>query len=242
MLSKNAVKYIQSLQQKKFREEHSLFVAEGPKVVEELLREPAFTCRQVFALAEWNDEPVPPAAEKFIITAAELERISGLQAPNRVLAVFEMRAPVRPRVKDDFCLVLDGIQDPGNLGTIIRNADWFGVKNIVCSPDTADCYNPKVVQSSMASLARVNVYYTDICEWIREQGPVRKMAAALSGRDIHTVKRSPEGILIIGNESAGIRPEVLACADEQLLIPGRGKAESLNAGVASGILLFALLG
>jgi TrmH family RNA methyltransferase len=242
MLSKSAVKYIQSLQQKKQRDEHSLFVAEGPKVVGELLRESAFACRQIFALSDWDGNGMPAPAEKVIITDEELGRISGMQTPNRVLAVFEMRPPVRPRVSGDFSLVLDGIQDPGNLGTIIRTADWFGVKNIVCSEDTADMYNPKVVQSSMASLARVNIYYTDISEWLMEQHSVRKLAAALSGNDLHAVNKSGEGILIIGNESAGIRPAIMELADEKVRIPGSGQAESLNAGVAAGILMYALLG
>ena len=127
MLLKSTVKYIQSLQQKKQRDEHSLFVAEGPKVVGELMRESAFVCRQVFALSDWADADMPASAEKVIITAEELERISGMQTPNRVLAIFEMRPPVRPAVKGDFSLVLDGIQDPGNLGTMIRTADWFEI-------------------------------------------------------------------------------------------------------------------
>ncbi|MBL7745420.1 MAG: RNA methyltransferase, partial [Chitinophagaceae bacterium] len=140
-------------------------------------------------------------------------------------------------VKGKISLVLDTLQDPGNLGTIIRIADWFGIEQIICSPDCADVYNPKVVQSTMGSIARVKVFYTDLAEWLPVQKDIRIYAAALEGKDITNMNPLKEGLIIIGNESKGIEEEILALANERITIPKKGKAESLNAGVAAGIIL-----
>jgi TrmH family RNA methyltransferase len=136
--------------------------------------------------------------------------------------------------------VLDDIQDPGNLGTIIRNADWFGVENIICSKGTADAYNPKVVQSTMASLGRVNILYTNIPEWLQQNKDIKKYAAVLGGKDLAAFGKIKEGILVIGNESKGISPEVQQLADEKITIPKIGAAESLNAAVATAVILYSI--
>ena len=142
-----------------------------------------------------------------------------------------------PEIKGSISLALDTIQDPGNMGTIIRLADWFGIKNIFCSTDCADVYNPKVVQASMGSISRVRVGYTDILSLLKENKEVRIYAAVLNGKDITKMERINEGIIVIGNESKGINQEILKLAHVRITIPGKGKAESLNAGVATGIIL-----
>ncbi|MBS1656417.1 MAG: RNA methyltransferase, partial [Bacteroidetes bacterium] len=168
----------------------------------------------------------------------DLERISQLQTPNQVLAVISQFPAVKTIfAKGAITLALDTIQDPGNMGTIIRIADWFGVKQIVCSKDSVDIYNPKVVQATMGSIARVKILYTDILDWIREQNGVRLYATALEGRNIMGMEKINEGIIVIGNESRGIQPGILDLANVKVTIPRTGMAESLNAAVATGIIL-----
>ena len=240
MISKNQVKYIQSLGQKKSRDIENRFIAEGPKLANELLN--AENCRivQLFALKEWIDEN--PNASKHTevieLSGVELEKISQLTTPNQVLAVIEkIQWKNDPEVKGNISLALDTIQDPGNMGTIIRLADWFGIKNIFCSTDCVDVYNPKVIQSSMGSISRVRIEYTDILSWLTENNDVLIYAAVLDGRDVTKMEKIKEGIIVIGNESKGIHQEVLKLANVQITIPGKGKAESLNAAVATGIIL-----
>lgn len=236
MLSKAAVKYIQSLHHKKFRDEEAVFVAEGPKLVGELLAGKTFVCRNVYALKSWEHQTAP-AAE--MIEGFELEKISSLSTPNQVLAVFEKKLVEKnPVLKGKITLVLDDIQDPGNLGTIIRIADWFGVENIFCSLHTADMYNSKVVQSTMASIQRINLVYTNLAEWLDGVEGIETFAAALNGDSLNSVSGLSEGILLIGNESKGISPELLKMADRKITIPRVGEAESLNAAVAAGIILY----
>lgn len=235
MLSKKVIKDIQSLGLKKHRDEAGVFVAEGPKVVEELLQEAPHLVQQVYAVEDW----AKGRKGVEVITEMELERISSQKTPNKVLAVLQQRESSEP-VTDTFTLYLDTIQDPGNLGTIIRIADWFGVQNIVCSNGCADLYNPKVVQSTMASIARINVYYDKEENWLHKQ-TVPVYAATLHGKNLYTFPKTETGILIIGNESKGIRKEFLERATDPVTIPRRGKAESLNAAVATGILLSHLL-
>jgi TrmH family RNA methyltransferase len=243
MISKSTTKYIQSLQQKKFRDAHGSFIAEGPKVVGELLQENIFECEHLFYTGDGvnfltGKESFQSAGE---IKEHEMEKISALATASNVLAVFKKKSAYEhPSLKDKITLVLDEIQDPGNLGTIIRNADWFGVENIICSKGTADAYNPKVVQSTMASLGRVNILYTNINDWLAQQPSVKKYAAVLGGKDLSSFGKIREGIIIIGNESKGVSPEVQKLADEKITIPRIGAAESLNAAVAAGIILYGL--
>jgi len=240
MITKNQVKYIQSLGQKKSRDIENRFIAEGPKLVNELLI--AENCRivQLLALKEWIDENSNAGNHREVIeiSDAELEKISQLTTPNQVLAVIEkIQWKNDPEIKGNVLLALDTIQDPGNMGTIIRLADWFGIKNIFCSTDCADVYSPKVVQSSMGSISRVRVEYTDILSWLIENSDLRIYAAVLNGTDITKMEKINEGIIVIGNESKGITREMLKLANVQITIPGKGKAESLNAAVATGIIL-----
>lgn len=239
MLVKSQLKYIQSLGQKKPRDEAGVFIAEGPKIVQELINDVPAQVKQVYAVGEWvaSHPSLPPAIGLFEVTEEELKKISQLTTPNQVLAVVNRFAtPDRLDTAGQITLALDTIQDPGNLGTIIRIADWFGVEQIVCSRDCADVYNPKVVQATMGSIARLSVLYTDLPAWLRAQD-VRIYAAALEGQDVRDMKKPAEGIIIIGNESKGISEEIMALVNVRITIPRKGRAESLNAGVATGVIL-----
>lgn len=243
MLVKSQVKYIQSLSQKKFRDEEGVFVAEGPKIINDLLHEGKLLLQQAFATREWlnanaatrnqiSDHQLVEVDEK------ELERISFLNTPNEILAIFRKPVYNNPlQWEGKWSLLLDTIQDPGNLGTIIRSADWFGVEQVICSPESADWLSPKVVQSTMGSIARVRVEYHDLASTLENTGTVPVYAAVLEGDPLNTIKASKEGILIIGNESKGIHPSLLASSVNKVTIPRKGGAESLNAAVATGILL-----
>jgi RNA methyltransferase, TrmH family len=238
MISKNELKYIQSLYHKKVRDEAQLFIAEGVKLVAELLNS-NFEIKKVYATKEWQ------AANNFpgtVITEQhELEKISQLATPNHVLAIAAQRKINHtPAEKGNIILVLDGIQDPGNLGTIIRIADWFGITQIVANTDTADVYSPKVIQSTMGSIIRVNVWYTNAEQWLANVS-VPVYGALLNGRSIYSMPKISEGLLVIGNESKGIRSNLLPFIQHAITIPGKGDAESLNAAVAAGIILSHLL-
>ncbi len=244
MLTKAKIKDIQSLQHKKFRDETGLFLAEGPKVVIEILRSSKFDCVEIYALEGWLEQL--PASDLLLVSPFhgvvqpfELEKMSALVTPHQVLAVFAKRKemPVA-EVKGEITLVLDDIRDPGNMGTIIRTAHWFGISQIVCSPGTVDIYNGKVVQSTMASLGQVDVYYTNLPEWMGQQAKVPILAAVLNGKPLKDFSGIKEGILIIGNESNGISPAVLSLADTHVTIPRFGDAESLNAAVATALFLY----
>ena len=246
MINKSTIKYIQSLQHKKFRDEHGAFIAEGPKVVTELLQHNIFECEQLYCNASGFESLSDNIKKKYganILEVAdfELEKISALSTANNLLAVFKKK-PILQRINisHKLTLFLDDIQDPGNLGTIIRTADWFGVDTIFCSLATADCYNPKVVQSTMASLGRINIIYGDIVQELQKQSNIKKYAAVLAGKNLEGFEKIKEGILIIGNESKGISSAVMELVDEKITIPKTGHAESLNAAVATGIILYAL--
>jgi len=242
VISKSQTKYIQSLHHKKFRDEEQAFIAEGEKVVAELLQADVFVCKQLTALPEWllaNEKLIKKyaPAEVLEVKEYELEKISALTTPNKVLAVFSKAKEPSVAVAGKITLVLDEIKDPGNLGTIIRIADWFGISSVVCSRNSADVYNPKVVQSTMGSLARVNVLYVDLHEWLNQHKKVKTYAATLNGTSIKNLKNIKEAIVIIGNESKGISDEVMQFVNEKITIPAVGHAESLNAAVATGIIL-----
>lgn len=239
MLGKLKVKYIQSLGQKKLRDTEGVFIAEGPKIITELLLAKNAEIKQIFALKQWMVLHATDhrKIETIEVSEEELGKISQLTTPNQALAIVKKFDEPVINAKATITLVLDAIQDPGNLGTIIRIADWFGVEQIVCSNDCADMYNPKVVQSTMGSIARVKVLYTDLAGWLAAQKNVRTYAATLDGQDIATMKKINEGIVIIGNESKGISEEMMKLANVKITIPKKGKAESLNAAVAAGVIL-----
>jgi len=241
MITKLQVKYIQSLRQKKFRDSEGVFAAEGPKIINELLESAAVPLQALYATGTWMQnsshliKKIP--AEKIIeIKEQELERISFLQTPHEVLGVFQQPA-TRPIVfEKSVSLMLDGIQDPGNMGTLIRTADWFGVRNIICSIDCADAFASKVVQATMGSIARVQLRYTELLPLVKANH-LRLFAAALNGESLHTIQPLQEGVVVIGNESKGISQALLDCCQHIITIPRVGKAESLNAAVAAGIIL-----
>ena len=229
-ISKSQVKLIKSLQVKKYRDELGLFVAEGEKCVGEL--------RRTFELVQLYREGENA-------TRTEIEQMSGLRTPQGVVAVFKKK-PIEDRrlEMDDLVLALDGIQDPGNLGTIIRTCDWFGVHDIFCSLDTADCYNPKVVQATMGALARVRIHYVDLPAWIKEQGTKTPVyGTLLDGENIYAKPLQKSGIIVMGNEGNGISQEVRKLITHPILIPPytNKKAseviESLNVSIATAIVL-----
>lgn len=235
MLSKNEAKYIQSLYHKKTREAEGVFIVEGPKIVEELMAS-GYVIRKIYATAEWKPTHVTPL-ELINVSDDELQRITALQTANQVLAIAEQKQPGgEPQFKGKLTIVLDNIQDPGNLGTIIRIADWFGVKQIIASNDTVELYNPKVIQSTMGSFIRVEMRYTELADILKNAG-VPVYGALLNGKNINTMHNVKEGLLVIGNESKGISDDVKQLVTEPVTIPKSGGAESLNAAVATGIIL-----
>jgi len=244
MLSKNIIKYIQSLSHKKLRESEHAFVAEGPKVVAEFLQSENYRCKILCASREWLSvhHLLTKDISKdniYAVDEVSLKKISRLTTPNELLAVFE-EWPVSQRMvklENTISLMLDDIRDPGNMGTIIRIADWFGIGQVICSENCVDCYNSKVVQATMGSLARVRVTYTDLVALIDRYPGVNVYAATLSGTPLETINKIREGIILIGNESSGINKDLQARATQQITIPKYGKAESLNAAVAAGIIV-----
>lgn len=244
MLSKAQNKYIRSLTQQKFRNEYREFVAEGEKIAGEWLAAGS-SIKMIVATEEWVAEnkyviSKHGEAELYIAKDFELAAVSSLQTPNKVLLVVSM--PEKKTIPDvhEWYLVLDGIQDPGNMGTLIRIADWFGINHIICSQGCVDVYNPKVVQSAMGGHLRVNIYEEDILPFLtKSKLPV--IAATLDGENVYSMGRQDAGILVIGNESKGVSAQVAAKATKKVMIPRKGGAESLNAGVSAGILCALLL-
>jgi TrmH family RNA methyltransferase len=238
MLIKSQVKYIQSLGQKKFRDQEGVFVVEGPKMVKELLAAPNLELMYLVGVAAFREAGIP-----FIeVKESELERLSSLSTPNQVLAVFRKPVFTTDGFDDRVNLVLDGIQDPGNLGTIVRIADWFGISQVVCSRDSADVFSPKATQSTMGSISRVHVIYEDPVALMEKYPHLPVYAALLEGRSVYEQGRISRGWVVIGNESKGIREQLLQRATHPITIPRTGQAESLNAAVATGIILSHLTG
>jgi TrmH family RNA methyltransferase len=246
MLSKNKIKDIQSLCHKRERDQEKLFLAEGDKIVKELLLQFRYQPESVYCLEQWaiENQQLLQGQTVVIIEAWELKKISALEQPNQVLAVVVYPdSPVQIGPDTEWVLALDQIQDPGNLGTIIRTADWFGVKKIVCSLDTADCYHNKVIQATMGSFLRVDVERVDLKNYLEQYQGVNSYAAVLNGEPLQeTIQKNTSGLLMIGNESRGIQTELLKTVKYPVRIPSKGKAESLNAAVAAGILLSKLVG
>lgn len=252
MLTKNKLKYIRSLQLKKARDAENAFVAEGPKMVEELLSR--LPCRMLLGTPDFlhglarqdGRLPVSPDTEVIGVSGHELHQASALKTPQKTLAVFG-----KPRLEEDsptlagiaagsLALALDGIQDPGNLGTIIRLADWFGIEHIFCSPHTADAYSPKTVQATMGAIGRVRLHYLSLPGFLQtlpEDVPV--FGTFLNGQNIYKETLARRGILVMGNEGNGISKEVECHVKHRLFIPSypeeRPTSESLNVAVATAI-------
>lgn len=243
MISKSQIKHIQSLHLKKFRQEEQLFIAEGVKIVNEFLENPQFRPKAVYATAPYlasNARHLHDLGiEHWEVSEEELKKISQQSTPNQVLAICSI-APQKPdteALRKGLTLFLDEIKDPGNLGTIIRIADWFGIAQVVCSPGTAELYNPKTIQSTMGAMLRVPVLYMTLQELLALAGKVPVYGAVLDGENIYA-STPGHGILVIGNEANGISGEVMAQLTHRITIPAANNngSESLNAAVATAIL------
>jgi len=235
MLSKNQIKLITSLQQKKHRFAHQMFFAEGIKVVQELLES---NFELVHLYTTQNDFEQVSNDKKVLVNESDLKKISALSTPNTCLAVFKI--PVEKQIiEKGLILALDSIRNPGNLGTILRLCDWFGIGQLICSKETVDIYNPKVVQATMGSIARVNVNYVDL-EIFVSQTNLAVFGTFMDGNNIYKTELPQEGIIIMGNEANGISPELEKLIKNRLTIPRFGtiqKTESLNVATATAIIL-----
>lgn len=255
-LTRNLIREIRSLEQRRGRREQQAWLAEGNKMVGDLLASSSFPCLRLVATEGWwsaHPQYLSVARESYQVTEAEMQRVSLLQAPQDVLAVFALphdasvHAPESQADRQTpwaLTLLLDEVQDPGNLGTIIRTADWFGVRHIYCTPGTADCFSPKVVQATMSALARVRLHYfetkDEACRWLQSLScPV--YGTFLDGQDIYHCALEPQGVLVMGNEGRGVSAEVAEQVSHRLLIPhfspDGAHVESLNVSVATAICL-----
>lgn len=249
MLSKARIKQVRSLEQRKYRRAEGIFVAEGHKLVGELLAAghcPVYVCHT----SQWNEVPKGTALPTSltcptdVVSDEELRKVSLLQHPQQVLALFpfpQWRLPAPQQCAVELVLALDGVQDPGNMGTICRIADWFGIEHIICSPDTVDIFNPKAVQATMGAISRVHVHYTDLQKFLREASlaNVPIYGTFLDGQNIYGRDLAPHGIIVMGNEGKGISEDIARAVTDRLFIPnypaGRTTTESLNVAVATAI-------
>ena len=240
MLSKSQIKIIRSLEHKKFRNEYGLFVAEGHKVAGDLLS--SFTCKSLYIVEGYEGGLInQPCVER--VSRQQLEQISMLRNPQDMVAVFETKENNINDLKPDtdtLILALEDIQDPGNMGTIIRTADWFGIHDIVCSEHTADIYNPKVVQATMGALARVRVYYTDLKQWLDGIKNIPVYGTLLDGDNIYDTPLTQGGVILMGNEGNGLSEDIRRMVTSRLFIPpypiGAETSESLNVSIATALV------
>ncbi|TVR77642.1 MAG: RNA methyltransferase [Chitinophagaceae bacterium] len=242
MLTNNLIKFVKSLQLKKFRDKNNLFIAEGIKTVESLFNSSTLTFEYIFITPGDFIEKLQIEKQKPLkiieISENEMKKISGQTTITPVLAVIQKKDPPKLNYENNgLYLALDGIQDPGNLGTILRIADWFGVKALICSNDTVDVYNPKVVQSSMGSLGNVNFVYTELNNFLKIHFESQSVLAAdVNGISVFDYRFPEKSLIILGNEGKGIRDYILSENYKKISIPAFGKAESLNVAVAGSIL------
>lgn len=235
MVTKNQIKRIKSLHQKKYRKEHQLFIAEGIKVIQELLQS-SFVLDHLYVTNEMDFGV--PAHQVTRVSADDLKKMSALTTTPNCLAVFHCLAS-KTIDFSDWVVALDDIRDPGNLGTIIRLCDWFGISHIVCSSETVDCYNPKVIQATMGSVSRVNIVYTDLAELL-QTAEVPLYGTFLGGENIYEMKEVKPGVIVMGNEANGISAEIEALISRKITIPRFGnlqQTESLNVAMATSIVL-----
>lgn len=234
MVGKSQIKFIKSLLQKKYRNQYGMFVVEGLKTVQELL-DSNFEAHIIYTVGDIlvNAEHV----DTVLVSEQELKRLSNLKSPNKVLGVFKF--PIeKPVDQQGWVLALDDVRDPGNLGTIIRLCDWFGIQHLVCSNNTVDCFNPKVLQATMGSITRVNIVYTDLVQFINESS-LSVYGTFMDGGNVHATSMPQKGILVMGNEANGISSELEALVDHRISIPqfGDQRTESLNVATATAIFL-----
>lgn len=248
MITRNQQKLVNSLRLQKHRLEEGLFIAEGVKVVNELLAS-SFQVTKIFATNEWIGAGHIPQNRYFVeiieISNDELEKLSNLSTPNQVIALAKLPAPGRiPEIEGEWALMLDQIRDPGNFGTIIRTADWFGFSRIIAAYGCVDVWNPKVVQASMGSVFRISVHYTDIADFLHSRGgnfPV--FGTMLEGESLNEISFGKGGVVVIGNESHGISEKIQQFITRRITIPAvfhdpSGHAESLNASIATAIICY----
>ena len=239
MLSKSQISFIKSLHQKKYRKENGIFIIEGIKSIEEFILS-NYQVHSIYYLAQYQSSltALPANIKLFEVNNAELDKISTLQTPQGILALVHIPKPETMNtksLKNAFTLVLDGVQDPGNMGTIIRTADWFGFKQIICSNNCVEVYNPKTVQATMGSLCRVNIFYEDLPSVLKAiEIPI--FGAVLDGKSMYKTDWGKEGLVILGNEGQGITPEVMKLINNPVTIPRTGSAESLNVAISAAIL------
>ncbi|QMV68544.1 RNA methyltransferase [Sphingobacterium paramultivorum] len=238
MLSKAQISLITSLQNKKYRKQHGLFIVEGIKSVMEFISS-SYEVESIFYTDDANTKvgKISHNIKSHELTETEFQKISALKSPQGILALVKL--PLQQKIvssdlKNKFSLVLDDVQDPGNLGTIIRTAEWFGIEHIICSIGTVDAYNPKVVQATMGSLARLQIHYTDLTDFIPATG-LKVYGALLDGQSIYQTVWADEGLIVMGNEGNGISDEIIPLIDQAVTIPRLGQAESLNVAVATTI-------
>ena len=236
MFSKSQIKLIKSLSQKKYRMKNGLFTVEGKKGIFELLNSP-LELHSLFTTEDFCDAP---GSKSLIITEADLKKISSLSTPQTALAVFHI-PEAQELIISGLQVVLDEVQDPGNLGTIIRLCDWFGVEDLICSKGTVDCYNPKVVQATMGSIARVRIHYLNIADFLEKAGKETNIYGTfLEGENVYAQDLPENGIIVLGNEANGISPKLEGLINRKLLIPQFSqtqKTESLNVATAAAIFL-----
>ncbi len=234
MISKNRIRFINALSQKKQRIENNRFIIEGEKMVNEAMLWIPELIENIYATSDFETTILDSSIAIEEISSKELKEISTLTTPNKALAVCKI--PTLPSISSSLILCLDGVQDPGNMGTILRLADWFGIKDVVCSKNTVDCYNPKVLQATMGAIFRVNVHYLDLSEFLSTtELPV--YGALLDGENIFTKHYERKGIILLGNEGNGISEEIKGKIQYAITIPRFGEAESLNVATAGAIIL-----
>ncbi len=241
MLSKAVIKYINSLQVKKYRNQHQAFVVEGAKSVLELLRS-GFELQHVYVTESFEKEHARLLGKDIhyeVVTENDLVKAGTYATNNAALAVGLMRQLPKLSIKpSELVIALDDIRDPGNLGTIIRIADWYGIEKIICSEHCADFYNPKVIAATMGSFTRMQVHYLNLENWLLNLKQTHHIyGASLDGENIHHLKLKPQGIVVMGNEANGIRPEVATHINQLIKIPAFGNAESLNVATATAIII-----
>jgi len=239
-LTKNEIKLIKSLQTKRQREENKLFVIEGEKMVNELFEQSKFKIDCIYFTDDYESTLIPSTVNALQISTKDLERITGFKTANKVLAVVnQLQNTTTEYTDNNLILILDDVNDPGNLGTIIRTADWFGITQIIASPKTVELYNPKVIQSSMGAVYRMNYIVNDLTLEISnlKKNNFEVAGAIIHGENIYNSKLPTKTALIMGSESHGISDELLRLVDLEISIPNFGKTESLNVAMATGILL-----
>ncbi|QHT71402.1 RNA methyltransferase [Rhodocytophaga rosea] len=240
MISKKWLKLIHSLQVKKYRKLHQAFLVEGAKSVQELLSSD-YQITVLFTTQEFYNENIRllsrQSFELQILTQEELEKTGVFQSNNACLAVVVSKPNLPLSVtSNEYALILDEIKDPGNLGTIIRIADWYGITKIICSESTTDFYNPKVIAASMGSFTRVQLYYCNLHEYLQHTANLQVYGAYLNGIDVHTVSFASSGLIVMGNESQGISQALEPLIKQKIHIPRYGGAESLNVGIATAVI------